>query len=55
MIEEDPESKVVVIGDKVRGQLMRNYAKNMKLCITEAGKKVSFILILTVVYCISFK
>lgn len=39
MIDEDPEAKVVIIGDKVRGQLMRNYADSMKFCITEAGKR----------------
>jgi len=39
ILDEDSEAKLVVIGDKVRGQLMRKYSDNMKFCITEAGKK----------------
>lgn len=39
MLEADPEAKLVVVGDKVRGQLSRVYGKNMVFAITDAGKK----------------
>lgn len=39
MLAADPEAKLVVVGDKVRGQLMRNYSKNIVFAITDAGKK----------------
>lgn len=39
MLNADPEAKLVVVGDKVRGQLMRGYADKMVFAITDAGKK----------------
>lgn len=39
MLDEDPEAKLVIVGDKVRGQLSRNYGKQMVFAVTDAGKK----------------
>jgi len=38
-ITENPNTKVVIIGDKVRNILQRNFAGNIAMVVTEVGRK----------------
>lgn len=40
IVADDPQAKLVIFGDKVRGQMQRVAAKNIELVFTEVGKKV---------------
>eukprot|EP00121_Abeoforma_whisleri_P002223 Awhi_evm1s1991 len=39
VLDGDSESKIVIVGDKVRGQLARKYADRFQFVVTEYGKK----------------
>ena len=40
ILAEDPKSKIFIVGDKVRGQLVRFYPGNICGVFSDVGKKV---------------